>query len=176
MTGKEKNGNIWLWALRFYNKTFLFLKWLITQSDPVNCSQHLCFRDEAFAGLDSLEWLKLEDNSLSRLGGEPLFPRGLKGVELHNNPFLCDCNLQDFTSWLQLTAVPRLTEPRCHSPPRLQVPALTALYNWAVCPCVELAVMMCDRRWNDGWFSEIMIAVAAAACFVLMLHHSNISW
>ena len=113
-------------ALRLHNKTFLFLKWLITQSDLVNSHDHLRCRDEAFAGLESLEWLKLEDNSLSRLGGEPVFPRGLKGLEIHNNPFLCDCNLQDFTRWLQLTAVPRLTEPRCHLPPRLQVPALTA--------------------------------------------------
>ena len=114
-------------AARFHNKTFLFFKWLITPSDLVNISDSLCSRDEAFAGLESLEWLKLEDNSLTRLGGEPVFPRGLKGVELHNNPFLCDCHLQDFTRWLQLTAVPRVSEPSCLRPPRLEVPALPAL-------------------------------------------------
>ena len=36
------------------------------------------FRDDAFAGLESLEWLKIEDNSLTVLAGEGLFPKTLK--------------------------------------------------------------------------------------------------
>ena len=40
--------------------------------------QHYMCRDDAFVGLESLEWLKLEDNSLTTLGGEGLFPRSLK--------------------------------------------------------------------------------------------------
>ena len=35
-------------------------------------------RDDAFVGLDSLEWLKLEDNSLRTITGEGLFPVSLK--------------------------------------------------------------------------------------------------
>ena len=36
------------------------------------------FREDAFVGLESLEWLKLEDNSLTTLGGDELFPKTLK--------------------------------------------------------------------------------------------------
>lgn len=36
------------------------------------------FRDDAFSGLESLEWLKLEDNSLTTLAGDGLFPKTLK--------------------------------------------------------------------------------------------------
>ena len=35
-------------------------------------------REDAFVGLESLEWLKLEDNSLTTLGGEELFPKTMK--------------------------------------------------------------------------------------------------
>ena len=36
------------------------------------------FREGAFSGLDSLEWLKLEDNAISALDGGDLFPVSLK--------------------------------------------------------------------------------------------------
>ena len=36
------------------------------------------FREDAFVGLESLEWLKLEDNSLTTLGGDELFPKTMK--------------------------------------------------------------------------------------------------
>ena len=39
---------------------------------------NVLFRDDAFAGLESLEWLKIEDNSLTVLAGEGLFPKTLK--------------------------------------------------------------------------------------------------
>ena len=35
-------------------------------------------REGSFAGLDSLEWLKLEDNAISALSGGDLFPASLK--------------------------------------------------------------------------------------------------
>ena len=35
-------------------------------------------RDGAFSGLDSIEWLKLEDNAITALAGEQLFPPTLK--------------------------------------------------------------------------------------------------
>jgi len=76
--------------------------------------------DDAFSGLESLEWLKLEDNSLTTLAGDGLFPKTLKGVEIHNNPWNCDCQLQEFTHWVHLTAIPRVAEPRCDQPFRLQ--------------------------------------------------------
>ena len=41
-------------------------------------SKYKYFRDDAFSGLESLEWLKLEDNSLTTLAGDGLFPKTLK--------------------------------------------------------------------------------------------------
>ena len=38
------------------------------------------FREGAFSGLDSLEWLKLEDNAISVLPGGDLFPASLKVI------------------------------------------------------------------------------------------------
>ena len=54
------------------------------------------FREGAFSGLDSLEWLKLEDNAISALPGGDLFPASLSYSEslldlqqkLHLNPIL----------------------------------------------------------------------------------------
>ena len=43
------------------------------------------FREDAFVGLESLEWLKLEDNSLTTLGGDELFPKTLKVTNMIPN-------------------------------------------------------------------------------------------
>ena len=95
-------------------------------------------REGSFAGLDSLEWLKLEDNAISALSGGDLFPASLKvtcqqlalwkeitcrghfvyksifinnnklfliqGIEIHNNPWLCDCRLLEFSRYFQTSA------------------------------------------------------------------------
>ena len=55
-----------------------------------------------------------------------------QGIEVHNNPWQCDCQLQEFTRWVHLTAVPRVAEPRCQQPLRLQVQQ----------PCVKVMGMM----------------------------------
>ena len=39
-------------------------------------------REGAFSGLDSLEWLKLEDNAISALAGGDLFPASLKVLNI----------------------------------------------------------------------------------------------
>ena len=47
-------------------------------SDDFPCFDSHIFREGAFSGLDSLEWLKLEDNAISALAGGDLFPASLK--------------------------------------------------------------------------------------------------
>ena len=47
-------------------------------SDGFPCFDSHTFREGAFSGLDSLEWLKLEDNAISALDGGDLFPASLK--------------------------------------------------------------------------------------------------
>jgi len=73
--------------------------------------------EEAFSGLYNLERLLLDSNQLVSLGGH--LPDNLHGVTLHNNPWLCDCNLRSLKSWLDGSNVPRTLEPVCASPPRL---------------------------------------------------------
>ena len=75
----------------------------------------------AFSNLDSLERLYLQGNrlaSVSVTGGS--LPSSLHGIALHDNPWHCDCRLSSLRSWLATSNVPRLTEPVCSSPHRLQ--------------------------------------------------------
>ena len=41
-------------------------------------------------------------------------------LQLHGNPFHCDCRLLDFAHWVQQSGVPRTVEPTCAMPKRLQ--------------------------------------------------------
>lgn len=76
----------------------------------------------AFFGLNALEWLRLDGNRLSYVPDMTL-PLGgsLHGLYLHNNPWLCDCKLRPMQAWLQESApaAPQESEPTCESPARL---------------------------------------------------------
>ena len=73
-------------------------------------------------------------NTLISVLESPVFQSilNIQGIEVHNNPWQCDCQLQEFTRWVHLTAVPRVAEPRCQQPLRLQVQQ----------PCVKVMGMM----------------------------------
>ena len=74
----------------------------------------------AFEGLDKLEWLKLNDNKLTTIPNNMALPRKLHGVDLHNNPWHCDCKLKHLMSWLVNYKIPASIEAKCKSPYRLQ--------------------------------------------------------
>lgn len=76
--------------------------------------------DGAFQGLINLEWLKLDNNKISYIKGSNILPENLHGVDLHQNPWQCDCKLLDLRSWLQTYQVPQSIEPVCASPSRLK--------------------------------------------------------
>ncbi|XP_045480628.1 leucine-rich repeat-containing protein 24-like [Harmonia axyridis] len=76
--------------------------------------------ERAFDGLHSLEWLHLDGNKLTHLKGERTLPDTLKGVDLYNNPWECDCHIADFHTWLERLRVPLSVEPVCNGPPRLE--------------------------------------------------------
>ena len=59
-------------------------------SDDFPCFDSHILREGAFSGLDSLEWLKLEDNAISALAGGDLFPASLK-VNLDEHHQLLKC-------------------------------------------------------------------------------------
>lgn len=99
-----------------------------------HCFQHLSYLNtlelsnckieniehEAFSGLKHLEWLRLNGNRLSNIQGDNLFPDTLRGIDLQNNNWNCDCNLRDLHSWLSNSNVPRIVEPICSQPDRLK--------------------------------------------------------
>lgn len=76
--------------------------------------------DGAFDGLSTLEWLKLDNNKIKYIKGSNILPKDLHGIDLHHNPWQCDCNLIDMRNWLLTYNVPHSIEPTCDFPPRLQ--------------------------------------------------------
>lgn len=76
--------------------------------------------DGAFRGLHNLEWLHLDGNKLRTLGGLSVLPESLKGIELQENPWHCDCHILHFHSWLLDFKIPHNVEPICSSPSRLK--------------------------------------------------------
>lgn len=75
--------------------------------------------EEAFQGLHSLEWLHLDGNKLTTLRGNRILPQSLRGVELQNNPWECDCHIVELHVWLLDFNLPHPMAPTCKGPPRL---------------------------------------------------------
>lgn len=76
--------------------------------------------DDAFAGLEGLEWLKLDGNRLRGMQGGNVLPKTLHGVDIHNNPWECDCGMVDLRRWIGAYRKPLAIEPTCRGPPRLR--------------------------------------------------------
>lgn len=56
---------------------------------------------KAFVNLPQLKILRIDGNNLSHMKPETLMAlRNLSGLDLHNNPWRCDCNLQTFRDWV----------------------------------------------------------------------------
>lgn len=97
----------------------------------------------AFDGLHQLEWLRLDGNRLTRVPDLTL-PLGgsLRGLTLHNNPWLCDCRLQATQAWLKesASAAPQESEPVCDAPPKLRGKQIkeVKLNELACLPQIEL--------------------------------------
>ncbi|XP_028036036.1 uncharacterized protein LOC114247306 [Bombyx mandarina] len=110
-------------------------------SIKTHCFQHLSYLNtlelsdckietierDAFAGLNHLEWLRLSGNKLSNIQGENLFPDTLRGINLQNNNWNCDCHLRDLHSWLLNFNMPHAVEPACSLPERLKKRTITSI-------------------------------------------------
>ncbi|XP_014362004.2 uncharacterized protein LOC106713675 [Papilio machaon] len=56
---------------------------------------------KAFINLPQLKILRFDGNNLNHMKPETLSSlRNLSGLDLHNNPWKCDCNLQSFRDWV----------------------------------------------------------------------------
>ncbi|XP_034242956.1 amphoterin-induced protein 2 [Thrips palmi] len=76
--------------------------------------------DDAFAGLVQLEWLKLDGNRIKGMHGSNILPKTLHGVDIHNNPWECDCGMVDLRRWVANYRHPLAQEPVCRGPARLR--------------------------------------------------------
>lgn len=83
----------------------------------------------AFDGLDQLSHLRLGGNRLEELRPDVVssLPSRLHGLELQNNPWICDCRLRYLREWLQQHNVPTPGTATCMSPTRLSGKALVEL-------------------------------------------------
>ncbi|XP_034666777.1 uncharacterized protein LOC117900497 [Drosophila subobscura] len=73
---------------------------------------------QAFSGLQGLTLLRLNGNKLSELLPKTIETLSrLHGIELHDNPWLCDCRLRDTKLWLMQRNIPYPVAPMCSGGP-----------------------------------------------------------
>ncbi|KAF2364569.1 Leucine-rich repeat, partial [Trinorchestia longiramus] len=73
----------------------------------------------AFKDLKQLQHLRLDHNRIAMFPTNLVLSlRSLQGVELHGNPWICDCRLRALHRWLREVAHP--TSPLCKFPSRLE--------------------------------------------------------
>ncbi|XP_050442783.1 leucine-rich repeat-containing protein 24-like [Adelges cooleyi] len=72
----------------------------------------------AFVGIERLETLKLDNNRLTELmAGTIESLNKVHGVELHENPWHCDCNMRPVKVWLTKNNIPTIVDPSCATGP-----------------------------------------------------------
>ncbi|CAH2055635.1 unnamed protein product, partial [Iphiclides podalirius] len=79
--------------------TFRNLKFL--QKVEMSNNRIVRIGTKAFTNLPQLKILRFDGNLLNHMKPETLSAlRNLSGLDLHNNPWRCDCNLQSFRDWV----------------------------------------------------------------------------
>lgn len=152
-------------------------------SIKTHCFQHLSYLNtlelsdckveiiekEAFAGLNHLEWLRLNGNRLSNIQGENLFPDTLRGIDLQNNNWNCDCHLKDLHSWLLNFNMPHAVEPICSLPERLRKRTITSVANeeFACIPKITPTSVFLETNAGNNVTLE---------CLVKAVPEAKISW
>lgn len=89
----------------------------LVRLDMSGCDLH-AVAATAFAGIDRLETLKLGRNRLTGLpaGAVDTLDK-VHGVELHENPWHCDCGMRPVKVWLTKNNIPTAIDPSCASGP-----------------------------------------------------------
>ncbi|CAB0020644.1 unnamed protein product [Nesidiocoris tenuis] len=109
------NGN----PIRIVKKSSFLPLTFLTNLELSKCDVEI-IEDGAFEALDKLEWLKLDNNKLKFIAGENILPTSLHGIDLHLNPWQCDCRMIDLRLWLATYHVPLTVEAKCASPSRFE--------------------------------------------------------
>lgn len=104
---------------RVENDSFVLLTHL-TVLELSSCQIEVV-ESRAFDGLTSLEYLKLGGNKLRTLPPEIVKPFStLYALELHQNPWHCDCHIRSVRKWMLRHNIPISSPPQCFEPLRLR--------------------------------------------------------
>ncbi|XP_076664418.1 leucine-rich repeat, immunoglobulin-like domain and transmembrane domain-containing protein 2 [Andrena cerasifolii] len=125
---------------------------------------------KGFQGLELLESLKLNNNQLSKLHPGTFEPLNkLTSIELHDNPWLCDCHLREMKMWLVKHNLPTLQAPVCHGPKQLLNRTFTDLGidDFACCPILLIA-----SRYAEATIGEN----ASIVCRVSAIPPAKVKW
>lgn len=124
---------------------------------------------EAFTGAKSLESIKLNGNRLSHFPVRSVEPLNkLMMIELHDNPWVCDCNMRSIKIWLtENNKAP--VQPACAGPERLSGRVFSDLHgdDFACKPEIRM-----DSRYVEAVSSEN----ATVVCRVDSIPPASISW
>lgn len=89
----------------------------LVRLDMSRCELH-AVAATAFTGINQLETLKLDHNQLTGLLADTIESLNkVHGVELHENPWHCDCNMRPVKLWLTKNNVPITVDPLCATGP-----------------------------------------------------------
>lgn len=148
-----------------------------------HCFQHLSYlntlelsdckidhiENEAFSGLHHIEWLRLDGNKLSTIQGDNILPDTLRGIELHNNNWNCDCYLKDLHGWLLNFNMPHAVEPLCSTPSKLQNRRITSINNIELACLPELSPTSVYLETKEGHNITL-------ECQVKAIPEAKVSW
>lgn len=129
----------------------------------------------AFDGLQSLEWLRLDHNQIVRMestggGGGAVLPLSLHGIEMHHNPWTCDCRLRNIYRWLNNNSAPHTVEPTCHQPDRLRGTTIRKL------AAEELACAPAAATASPAYVLTDAGKNVTLACRVTPAGEAHVSW
>lgn len=91
----------------------------LTTLELNNCEIHDVDRN-AFQGLAALEWLNMQGNAMKHLDAALSMITTLKGLQLQENPWYCDCRMINLHNWLTSFTYPQSVEPVCTGPAKLK--------------------------------------------------------
>ncbi|KPJ13323.1 Leucine-rich repeats and immunoglobulin-like domains protein 2 [Papilio machaon] len=144
-----------------------------------HCFQHLSYLNtlemigckietveiEAFSGLKHLEWLRLNGNRLSNIQGENIFPDTLRGIDLYNNNWNCDCHIRDLHKWLLNFNMPHVIEPICSLPERLKNRTITSIarFDLACLPKLTPSSMFIETMSGNNVTLECIVKAVPEA-------------
>lgn len=124
----------------------------------------------AFDGLQQLESLKLNNNFLyTLLPGtfEPLTK--ITNIELHDNPWVCDCHLREMKMWMVKHNLPTLISPVCHGPSQIAKKLFSELtINQFACK----PILLMASRFAEATIGEN----ASIVCMVSAIPPAKFKW